>query len=161
MKINGKVQTGENESHCGALDQKSDVVLGWGEASTVIRPSFLQDKLSDDHCSNNWIPPILQCTQVRKHYKNQRGSCLKLCAINPMKTVPCTKSTLQRLTCMKENLLLITAKKTHGKQGSCSKRSVYYANEEVQFISKPRQQRSSLFMDADQDLIDMESSECE
>ena len=62
---------------------------------------------------------------------------------------------------MKENLLLITAKKTHGKQGSCSKRSVYYANEEVQFISKPRQQRSSLFMDADQDLIDMESSECE
>jgi len=68
MKINGKVQTGENESHCGALDQKSDVVLGWGEDSTLIRPSFVQDKLSDDHCSNNWIPPNLQCTQVRKHY---------------------------------------------------------------------------------------------
>jgi len=41
--------------------------------------------------------------------------------------------------CTKENLLLITAKRhMENKEVACSKRSLYYVNEEVQFISQPR-----------------------
>ena len=52
METNGNVQTGEQDSHGRALDQNSDVALGWGEASASIRPSLVEDKLSHDRRSD-------------------------------------------------------------------------------------------------------------
>ena len=52
METNGNVQTGEHDSHGRALDQNSDVALGWGEASASIRPSLVEDKLSHDRRSD-------------------------------------------------------------------------------------------------------------
>lgn len=53
METNGNVQTGEHDSHGEALDQNSDVALGWGEASASIRPSLVKDKLSKDRRRDN------------------------------------------------------------------------------------------------------------
>ena len=171
METNGNVQTGEHDSHGRALDQNSDVALGWGEASASIRPSLVEDKLSHDRRSDNWRPPTWGSTMNSAMHSSDET--LQESTQQPSQAVGNRSDENGSL----HDICTVTAdvhshedgrepadyhsKRINGKQGSCNKKSVYYVDEEVQFIGQPRQQRSSLLMDADKNLVDMEPSDCE